>query len=128
MINKTIFVVDDEPTIRELFKKGFSNAGYDVVTAESAEETLEIVKETPFWVFFLDLNLPGMNGVELGKRLHDEYPMAVLIAVTGFASLFDLTECRAAGFDDYFIKPANLKDLVKAADYAFWKLDRWRNR
>ncbi len=127
-MERKILVVDDEKQIRDIYSQAFSRAGYEVTTAESAEEALEIVRKTPFWVLFLDLNLPGRNGVELCRKIKNKYPMAVPVAVTGYASLFELTDCRDAGFEDYFTKPANLSELLEAADYAFKKLERWKKR
>ena len=69
-------------------------------------------------VMFLDLKLPGTNGVELGREIRRQNPIASLFAVTGYVSLFELANCREAGFDDYFIKPAKLEDLLAAADMA----------
>jgi CheY-like chemotaxis protein len=89
---------------------------------------LEILKTGSFWVFFLDLNLPGMNGVDLCRQIRHQYPMAIVYAVTGYASLFELSECRDAGFEDYFTKPASISDLTEAADNAFKKLARWKKR
>jgi len=128
MEEKKILVVDDEEPIRDLFERAFTRVGYSVRTAESAEEALEIVQDTPYWVLFLDLNLPGMNGVDLCQRIRQEYPMAIPIAVTGYASLFELTDCRSAGFEDYFTKPVNLAELLDAAEQAFRKLERWKKR
>jgi len=127
-MEKRILVVDDEKQIRDLFSQVFSKAGYEVTVAESAEEALEIVDRKPFWVLFLDLNLPGMNGVELCREIRNRHPMSIPIAVTGYASLFELTDCRDAGFEDYFTKPVSLTDLVQTAEYAFNKLERWRKR
>ena len=128
MTDRTILVVDDEPMIRDLFRRFFEQAGYSVQTAESAEEALEMVRETPIWVLFLDLNLPGMNGVELCRQIRRSWPMAIPYAVTGYASLFELSSCREAGFEDYFTKPVNLDDLLQAAENAFGKLERWKER
>jgi hypothetical protein len=52
----------------------------------------------------------------------------VSYAVTGYASLFELWECREAGFEDYFIKPVRLSMLLEAAGHAFMKQHRWRRR
>ncbi len=128
MEERKILVVDDEELIRDLFGQVFARAGYSVGTAESAEEALEILGKTPYWVFFLDLNLPGMNGVELCRRICQDYPMAIPIAVTGYASLFELSDCRTAGFEDYFTKPVQLSDLLEAAEQAFKKLNWWKKR
>jgi CheY-like chemotaxis protein len=128
MAEKKILVVDDEEQIRDLFSQVFSNAGYAVQTVESAEQALEIIAKTPFLVFFLDLNLPGMNGVELCRQIRKGWPMAICYAVTGYASLFELSDCRDAGFEDYFTKPASLSDLLDSAEHAFRKIERWKKR
>jgi CheY-like chemotaxis protein len=128
MSEKRILVVDDEKQIRDMYSQAFTRAGYEVTTAESAEDALEIFKKEQFWVLFLDLNLPGMNGVDLCREIRKQYPMSIAYAVTGYASLFELSDCRDAGFEDYFTKPASLSDLLEAAEYAFKKLARWRKR
>ena len=128
MSERKLLVVDDEESIRDMFEEAFSRAGYLVQSAESAEEALEILKKENIHVMFLDLNLPGMNGVELCKQLRKDRPMDIILAVTGYSSLFELAECREAGFDDYFNKPVNLKILLKAAKDAFDRIDRWKKR
>jgi DNA-binding response OmpR family regulator len=128
MKEKRILVVDDEQTILDLYTQAFERAGYRVTTAETAEDALDKLKTESFWVFFLDLNLPGMSGVDLCRQIRNQYPMAIVYAVTGYASLFELSDCRDAGFEDYFTKPANLSDLLEAADNAFKKLTRWKKR
>jgi CheY-like chemotaxis protein len=128
MKKKQILVVDDEPNIRDVFQEAFRQAGYQVTTAESAEEALKIIKQSPFFIIFLDLNLPNMNGVELCRQIRTDWPMAIIHAVTGYTSLFELHACRDAGFEDYFRKPVNLSELVSAADHAFNKLERWTKR
>ena len=66
-----------------------------------------------------------MNGVELCRHLRKERPAAFMFAMTGFATVFDLEQCREAGFDDYFPKPFRLPSLLTAARDAFEKLERW---
>ncbi len=128
MSNRKILVVDDEEAILNLFEQAFSRDGYKVRTAESAEEALELLKGEKIQVMFLDLNMPGMNGIDLCKEIRKDFPMAIIHAVTGYSSLFELADCREAGFDDYFTKPVNLIALQKAAKDAFEKLDRWKKR
>jgi DNA-binding response OmpR family regulator len=128
MINKSILIVDDEPCIRLAYKKVFTNAGYAAQAAESAEQALEIMRATPAEVLFLDLNLPAMNGVDLCRIVHKEWPWSVTIAVTGYASVFELVNCREAGFEDYYTKPVGSKELLAAAQEAFNKLERWKRR
>ena len=128
MDKRKILVVDDDEHIRNLFEQAFSRGGYKIRSAESAEEALEILKGEKIQVMFLDLNMPGMNGIDLCKEILKDFPMAIIHAVTGYSSLFELADCREAGFDDYFTKPADLKMLLRAAQDAFEKIDRWKKR
>ena len=123
---KKILIVDDEVSIRDVMKNLFVVEGYEVITAENAEKALEILKKENLMVIFLDLKLPGMNGVDLCRCIRKENQIAMIHAMTGFSVLFNLLECREAGFDDYFIKPFDLDMLLKAAKDAFEKLERWK--
>ncbi|SPD73080.1 Response regulator receiver protein [uncultured Desulfobacterium sp.] len=108
MGDKKILVVDDDELIREIFEQAFVREGYDVRLAESGEKALGILREEDIRVVFLDLNMPGMNGVELCSEIRRKTPTAIIHAVTGYGSLFELASCREAGFDDYFSKPVNV--------------------
>lgn len=125
-MEKRILVVDDEVPILNMMTRAFTKAGYEVGTAESAEEALDLVKTYKYQVFFLDLNLPGMSGIELCMRIRHDNPLTICYAVTGYASTFEVFDCREAGFEDYFVKPASMKTLLQAAEQAFQKLARWR--
>jgi CheY-like chemotaxis protein len=126
MEHNKILIVDDDEAIVKLFELTFLRAGYEVRSAFSAEEALILLQDEKIHVMFLDLNLPGMNGIELCAQIKKDIPMAIAHAVTGYASLFELTDCKEAGFDDYFKKPVKIKVLVKAARDAFEKLSRWK--
>ncbi len=125
-MEKNILIVDDEVQILKMMTQAFNRAGYEVQTAESAEEALDLIKTYKYLVFFLDLNLPGMNGIELCRRIRKDNPLTILYAVTGFASTFEVFDSRQAGFEDYFTKPVELKKLLEAAEQAFKKLARWK--
>jgi DNA-binding response OmpR family regulator len=125
---KKILVVDDEVTVRDLLKDTFVIEGYDVRLAEGAETAFEILKEENIEVIFLDLKLFGMNGIELCRQIRKNNPLAIIFAMTGWAALYDIEECREAGFDDFFTKPVQTEMLLKAIDGAFERLDRWRKR
>ena len=126
-MNRKILVVDDEQVIRDMLENAFNKIGYQVVCAESAEEALTLLS-SDMQVMFLDLKLPGMDGLELCKEIRKNYPVACIFAMTGYASLFELSDCREAGFDDYFTKPVKLEMLFVAAQVAFEKIDRWRKK
>jgi len=127
-MDKKILVVDDEAPIRKLLQTAFTKSGYEIVTAESAEDALEILKKQKIMVMFIDLKLPGMNGIELCRHIRKDNPLACLYSMTGYSSLFDLADCRDAGFDDYFLKPIDMGILMKTANDAFEKIERWKKR
>lgn len=126
-LQKKILVVDDEKAIRDMIAEAFTAGGYKVYTAENAEDALDVALREGINVYFLDLKLPGMDGLELCRRVRWDNPMAVVYAITGYASLFEIQKCREAGFDDYFTKPVRLDVLFKSAETAFEKLSRWRS-
>ena len=128
MVEKKILVVDDEASIRKMLKKAFTKAGYSVVLAESAEQALENLKDDPIQVMFFDLKLPGMSGINLCRIIRKENPIACIYSMTGFNSLFELADCRDAGFDDYFLKPIDLDIFLKTAEDAFEKIARWKKK
>jgi CheY-like chemotaxis protein len=125
MNEKKILVVDDEVSILDMLKDAFSSAGYSVLTAESAENAINIFRQESIMVMFLDLNLPGMSGLELCKLIRKQNQIGIIYAFTGYSNFYGLLDCRAAGFDDFFVKPVKLDVLLKAAQEAFEKLERW---
>jgi CheY-like chemotaxis protein len=125
---RKIMVVDDERSIRELFQSAFSEAGYDVYLAEKGEEALRTLQQNDIDLIFLDLRLFGMNGIDLCKQIKKDKPLSIIYAITGWAGLFEVAECREAGFDDYFTKPVSPEILLQAVAEAFAKLDRWKKR
>ena len=125
MMQKKILIVDDEEAVLRLLKEILESAGYIVCMATNAEEALEILKTQSIMVMFLDLNLPGMSGLELCKNIRANNQTAVIYALTGHSDSFGFMECRAAGFDDILSKVVKVKVLRKAAEDAFEKLARW---
>ena len=125
---KRVLVVDAEKGARDLFCRVLETAGYEVASAESGEQALEILEQENFSLLLFDLNLPGIDGIELCKRVRKLLPISIIFAITGYASLFHLHDCRQAGFDDYFIKPISIKDLLAEVRLASKKIDRWLDR
>jgi CheY-like chemotaxis protein len=128
LMKDKILVVDDDDVIRLAFSKKLAAAGYEVQSAASAEEALELMSASPSNVLFLDLNLPGMNGLDLCRKVREDWPWCICVAVTGYASVFELVACREAGFEDYFTKPVTWPDLLAVAEEASQKIKRWKTR
>lgn len=129
MVHKgKILVVDDEISMRDLFQSVFTEAGYEVFLAEGGKEALAILQLHDIDVIFLDLKLFGMNGIELCRQIRKTKPVSMIYAMTGWSALFEIDECREAGFDDYFEKPVDMTMLLSLVDQAFERLRRWKKR
>lgn len=124
-MGKRILVVDDEELIRILLADFLGDKGYEVLTASNADEALKLLKTGDIYVMFFDLKMPGMDGLELCKQVRQFHPLAIIHAITGHRSLFEIVDCRKAGFDDYFPKPVVLEDVYDAVSDAFRILRRW---
>ncbi len=127
-MERRVLVVDDEARVLDAFKKHLDRAGFAVTVAASAAEALDVLRHENIQVMFLDLNMPGMNGVALCETIRERNEVAIIHAVTGYSSLFELSDCREAGFDDYFTKPVRMESLLAAAEEAFSRLERWTRR
>ncbi|MFC1538774.1 response regulator [Candidatus Latescibacterota bacterium] len=125
-MGKKILVVDDDISVRTLLEQTFERDGYTAVLAENAEEALSILEKENIQLMFLDLILPDMNGIDLHRKIRKENPSACIFAMTGYNSIFEMTECSDAGFDDYFIKPFDLTVISEAAKRGFSKIERWK--
>lgn len=121
-----VLVVEDEDQFRGVLEEALQESEFKVVSVGSAEEALETLNSETFQLFFLDLQLPGMNGIDLCRRIKASNPIALCFAMTGYASVFHLVECREAGFDDYYVKPFKLEELLESANIARTKIVRWR--
>ena len=107
-----ILVVDDEPDLREILQINLENAGYEVDTAESAEEALQLL--SPYHrLLLLDVMLGGMSGFQLAdhlrKVLHNPIP---IIFLTAKDTERDMLTGFSAGGDDYMAKPFSLHELL----------------
>ncbi len=79
-----ILIIDDEPVIRDLLFDVLSRKGYQVDTAEDGAHGLEMAQKSHYSVVFTDIRMPGMNGVEVYKRLKAISPSSRVIVMTGY--------------------------------------------
>jgi CheY-like chemotaxis protein len=113
---KNVLVVDDEPSIRALYQMAFAHSGCHVDVAPSAEEALEILRAQKVDILFLDLNLPGMNGLEVAEKIRTQWPDIRIIGITGNLERYGQQACDAAGFHSVLPKPIQLKELLEAVE------------
>lgn len=99
-----ILLVEDDPRIRQVLELALQDHGYDVRSAATGEQALEQVAERRPDVLLLDLMLPGMDGLEVCRRLRSEGDLPI-IAVTARSDSSDVVAGLEAGADDYVTKP-----------------------
>jgi len=113
MPGELVLIVDDNPTNLKLLAFVLSAKGYDVVTADGAESALRALEASRPRVILMDLQLPGIDGFELTRRLkaNADTRDIVIIAVTAFAMKGDQDKALAAGCDDYVSKPIDTRSI-----------------
>ena len=113
MGRKPILIVDDEPIVRESIRDWLKDAGYQVATAESGEQALEMIEKQDFGVVVLDVRLPGKTGIKVLKELKALKPQIKSIIITAYPSAELAVEARKLGAVDYLIKPVAPDDLER---------------
>ncbi|ABW66033.1 response regulator [Desulfosudis oleivorans] len=124
MIDKKILVIDDEGAQRDVMERFIPKLGYAVRVADSAETALAVLKEEAFPLVITDLNMPGMDGLELCRRIKQLDAGIIIYALSGYIASFDEAKLDACGFDGYLSKPANARVLHQAIEGAFEKIFR----
>ena len=110
-----ILVVDDYHDAVEMWAIFLRASGYDVLTSEDGAQALRLAQETIPDLVVLDLELPGLTGAEVARRLRTspETKHIKLIAASGHSGSAELDEARAAGFDRILIKPCDPPVLIR---------------
>ena len=106
-----ILVVDDDASIRQTFAGHLGQSGYDVATAESAEDALSRFIELDPALVITDVRLPGMDGLELLARLKQERPAMPVLVITAHQDMPTAIGAMKAGAYDYLVKPLDLDQI-----------------
>ena len=107
-----ILLVDDEDIFREATARQLSVRGFQVLTAGSGPEALDLVKSDPPEVVVLDQMMPEMNGSEVFAEIKKLNPLIEIIMLTGNTSVDDAVELMQLGTFDYLMKPVNIEELL----------------
>jgi len=101
----SILIIDDEMVVRDSLTKWFKEDGYTVDSAENAVEALKKFQQQKWQILLLDIKMPGMDGMELQKRIREIDPTAIIIFITAHASVDTAVQALKAGAFDYITKP-----------------------
>ncbi len=103
--NLQIMIVDDEQIVRESFRSWFAKFGHRVDAAASGAEALQKLEGTPFDLLFVDIKMPGMNGIELLEKIKAGYPDTSVVIITAYGSIETAVTAMKLGANDYLLKP-----------------------
>jgi two-component system cell cycle response regulator DivK len=109
-----ILVVEDDDMSRDILVRRLQKQGYELYPFADAEAGLEAINSVKPDILLLDINLPGMSGLELAQELktHPETACIPMIAVSADTNFEDMQTATTAGFDAYETKPINLPNLL----------------
>ena len=116
MANELILIVEDNEKNRKLVRDVLQHTGYKTLEAETGEDGVRLAQESHPALVLMDIQLPGMNGIEaLGRLRADAKTKKIpVIAVTASAMTHDRAKIMSAGFDGYQSKPINVKEFLVA--------------
>lgn len=106
-----ILVVDDEGANRYSVSKTLQKVGYIVSEAANGEEALDMIARQAFDVVLTDIRMPGIDGIELLRRIREQAPEVIVILMTAYATLGNAVEALRLGAHDYLIKPSSSVDI-----------------
>ncbi len=115
MIGAPVLVVDDNPTNLKLIRLLLTHAGFDVRTAGDAEEAVRVLDTFAPRLILMDIQLPGMDGLELTRLLKADpkWRDVCVVALTAYAMKGDEKKARAAGCDGYITKPIDTEGFAR---------------
>jgi DNA-binding NtrC family response regulator len=106
----SVLVVDDEEVVRSIIAEILSPI-YDVTTVEDAESALKLIRKGDFAVAIVDLKLPGMDGIELIKKVRETNPDLVSIILTGNSTVESAVNAMREGAYDFLTKPSGRDEM-----------------
>ena len=115
---KKLLIIDDEPAILEMLDLSLSREGYQVSTAESGEEGLKIFEEQGFKLILTDIKMPGMDGIEVLRRIKAIDLEAEVIVITGHGDMDSAIAALQYGASDFITKPVSSEVLTLALERA----------
>lgn len=107
----SILVIDDEPQIRRVLRTTLSTHGYEIAEAKTGEEALEWLRKQPPDLVLLDMNMPGMGGVEACREIRRASDAPIIMLTVRNAER-DKVAALDAGADDYVVKPFGIEELL----------------
>ena len=107
-----ILIVDDEESIGDALKQVFEYEGHEVRVVRNGPDALAMVEESPPDVSFLDVKMPGVDGLEVLERIRSEDPQALVIMISGHGTIDTAVEATRKGAYDFLEKPLSTEKVL----------------
>lgn len=117
-----VLVVDDEEIICNLLSRVLQRAGYNVTTAISGAQAIELLGTENFHVVITDIKMPEMNGFQLLKEIKDRRSTVAVVVMTAFADSYTIKDALLNGADEYITKPINNYEVTVVVERAYWRM------
>lgn len=111
-----IMIVDDEPQVAEVLAKSLSRQGHKTTVVHSGEDALRIISNTVPDALFLDVSMPGINGLEVLAEVRRTRPQLAVVVITGHATADEVEQVKKLGAVDVIPKPAALTHYHRAIE------------
>jgi two-component system KDP operon response regulator KdpE len=116
-------IVDDEPALRKVLRTSLAASGFAIKEARSGEEAVDTLLQQTFDLVLLDVNMPGISGVEACREIRALAPKIGILMVTVRDAENDMVRALEAGADDYVTKPVRFRELVARMRAVLRRLD-----
>ncbi|MBW2250587.1 MAG: response regulator [Deltaproteobacteria bacterium] len=123
MNEKKLLLVDDDESYLNIVKKILTKMEYAAEVAASSKEALKILEKEKYSLIITDLDMPGLDGVELCKQIKENDSKSIVYALSGYITDYDTEDLEKSGFDGYLSKPAKIEVLKQAIEGAFDKIE-----
>jgi len=114
--SRRILIVDDDRTTCEIISKMISNRGYQVDVAYDGYSALDLIQERGYRVALIDYRMPGMDGIELYRKIRELCPNLVGVFVTGFPTIDTVYPAITAGIERVVAKPIHSSELISVVE------------
>ncbi len=126
LLNQTVYILDDDSSIRKSLSRLLKSAGYKTITCSSANEFLSLPPADGLKCLILDVRMPGMSGLELQEFLNSNRDYNIpIIFITGHGDIMMGVRAMKSGAVDFLTKPFDDNDLIKAVSSA---IDHYRSK
>ena len=109
---KKVLVVEDNPLNMELVLEILKSQGFSAFEAVDGEDAINQIEKETFDLILMDIELPGIDGMEVTRIIKNRYPTIPVIALTSYAMKGDKEKFLAAGFDEYMSKPIDMLQFM----------------